>query len=80
MTIEEFFELLKNKPITDYIVRIRLKYDHEDQYRYTNELLLVDSDMSYYWDSDWNEGETDIAILGYIAVDDVLILDWRPPE
>lgn len=71
MTLEEFFELLENKLVTDYIVRIRLKYDHEEEYRYINELLLVDSDMTYYWNSDWNEGETDVTIVGYIAVDDV---------
>ena len=71
MTLEDFFELLENKIVTDYIVRIKLKYDHEEQYRYTNELLLVDSDMSYYWNNDWNEGETDVTIVDFIAVDDV---------
>ena len=71
MTLEEFFEELKNRPISDYVVRIKLKYDHEEKYRYINELLLVEPDMTYAWHSDWNEGETDIIILGYIAVDDV---------
>lgn len=73
MTLEEFFEELKNRPISDYVVRIKLKYDHEEKYRYINELLLVEPDMTYAWNSDWNEGETDVTILGYIDVDDVLI-------
>ena len=77
MTLEEFFKVLENKPVTDYIVRIRLKYDHEEKYRYTNELLLVDSDMSYYWNSDWNEGETDVTVVGYKSVDDVMFFKWN---
>ena len=44
-----------------------LKYDHEDDYHYTNELLLFDGD-NYYWDSDWDEGQQDIHVVGYMPI------------
>ena len=68
MKLDDFFKFLSKLPVDDYVVRLKLKYDHEHYYRYTNELLLYDG-SDYYWDSDWNEGEQDVEVIGYIAVD-----------
>lgn len=73
MNLIEFFDELKKVPIESQLVTIKLKYDYEDNYRYTNELLLVDENCEYYWLSDWNEGETDIEIIAYIPVSDIEI-------
>lgn len=75
MQEKEFFELLKSLPIEDKIVKIKLKYDHEKEYRTENVLLLVDEEVNpmnhYVWEYDWNEGETDVSIEGFINVADV---------
>lgn len=75
MKIDIFFKLLDTLPVDDYIVRIKLKYDNETDYRYTNELLLYEgSDYEgsiYIWNNDWNEGEQDVEVIGYIPVSEV---------
>jgi hypothetical protein len=73
MNLIEFFDELKKVPIESQLVTIKLKYDHEDNYRYTNELLLVDENCGYYWLSDWNEGETDVEVIAFIPVSDIEI-------
>ena len=72
MTLEEFLEKLKTEKITDYIVRLKYKYNFEKEYTYSNELLLINHGIDYEWNNDWIEGQTDIEVLEYIAVDDVL--------
>lgn len=73
------FEEFKNKIdsdsyVTDYIVRIRRKYEHEPKFRETNEILLWScEDSEYHWLNDWHEGEECVEIVGYIAVEDVYI-------
>ena len=75
MRLDDFFKLLDKLPVDDYIVRIKLKYDHETDYQYTNELLIYDgSDYEgsiYHWDNDWDEGQQDIEVIGYISVSEV---------
>ena len=71
MTLDEFYEEIKKYPIEDYIVSIRYKYNWEKEYRQTNELYLVQDDLSHAWHSDWREGEEEITIIGFIAVRDV---------
>lgn len=58
----------------DYLVRIRLKYDHEKEWHEINELLLFDPEIPdmYGWYNDWNEGES-FQIVGYIALNDIKI-------
>ena len=70
MTLEEFFEKLKTEIITDYIVKLKYKYDCEEKYTYSNELLFVDNQCDYVWYNDWNEGQTDVEVLEYFAVSD----------
>ena len=73
MLYSDFLKL--NLLRTDYIVIIRLRYDHEKEWRETAEILSYDptSDI-HYWESDWNEGEQHIEIdaavpLEYIRSD-----------
>lgn len=71
MTEYQFYEEIRNQPIQDYIVSIRLRYDHETEWEYLNELYLVEDDLSYEWLNDWYEGQQQVEILGYFAINDV---------
>ena len=73
-----FFSEIEDGEACDYIVRIRLKYDHESGYRETNELLLFEdsgspSGNSFVWLRDWHEGEETVQIMGYVKVHEVKI-------
>lgn len=70
MILDDFFKLLNTLPVDDYVVRLTLKYDDEKDYRYTNEILLFDGD-DYIWANDWDEGEQDVEVLGYISVSEI---------
>lgn len=65
-----FFKLLPTLPIDDYVIRLMLKYNHEKEYQYSNELLLYDG-SHYYWDNDWDEGQQSVEVIGYISVSEV---------
>ena len=73
MSIKEFFKYLETKDIETQIVYLRYKYSWEDDWIYSNQILEVDMsvDGSYIWNSDWNEGQEDVEVLGFIAVSDV---------
>ena len=73
MNVEEFMEHLKTKPIETQIVYLRYKHSWEDTWTYSNQILEVDMDEKdfYIWNSDWNEGQEDVEILGCVAVSDV---------
>ena len=74
MTLEEFFEMLKKEHIiSDMIVRLAYKYDHEKEYTYSNEILTVEwpNYDTYIWEHDWDEGQQNVWVLGYILVEDV---------
>lgn len=75
MKVDDFFKLLAKLPVDDYVIRLKLKYDHEKYYSYTNELLIYDgSDYEgsiYHWDNDWDEGQQDVQVIGYIAVSQI---------
>jgi len=79
MTIEEFNEYIRKQPLQTYIVEIKLKYQYEKEYRYTNEILRVENGCDYVWLQDWNEGEEDVEILNCVALNDIdLSLQWIP--
>ena len=73
MTLDEFFGKLYNDMIhEDLIVRLKYKYDHEDEWTYSNEILEYFGNYGDYgWLNDWNEGQQDVEVLGYIPVDKV---------
>lgn len=69
MPLDEFFKLIKDKPIEDYVVKLRYRYSFEDDWTYSNEILEWDPDLDdYEWCNDWYEGYDEIEVLGYIAV------------
>ena len=73
ITLDEFFKQLEDKPLQDWIVRIRIKTDSDTEYHYSNELLLLATSGSYEWYDDWYEGEKDIMVVGYKAVSEVKV-------
>lgn len=73
MNESEFMEYIKDFMITDYIVTFKM-YDYDKKhFHFENQLLLVDSNMDYYWDSDWDEGQP-YEIIGVLMVDCVLTM------
>ena len=72
MTLKEFKEAIDREPeIRDYLVKIKIKYKNETEYRYLNELLLVSPPCFYEWANDWFEGEEDVRIVDYKAIEDI---------
>lgn len=77
MTLYELFKIL-HKPTSihqDYIVKLKYRYSFEERYTIENQILEYDgSEDEYVWLDDWDEGQDDVEVLGYIAVQDVQIL------
>lgn len=72
MTIDETFNELKDKARDTFIVTLKYKYDFEKNYTIENHILEYDSmSDSYVWLNDWNEGQTDVEVLGYMPLGDV---------
>ena len=77
MSLDEFFNLIKDE-CTDYIVKLAYKYDWEKGYTISNELLEWDYSMNdYIWEHDWDEGQDDVFVLGFIKVSDVIVPDYE---
>ena len=74
MTLDEFFKEIEDD-FGDFIVKLKYKGDHEKTYRTSNEILSYDDTYGFCWLNDWNEGETDVEVVGYINVDDVKVED-----
>ena len=55
-----------------YIVKIKMKYDHEMEYSYSNEILIY-TGVGWKWLNDWWEGQQDVQIRGWIEVSDLEI-------
>lgn len=72
MTLERFFEDLQYYPACDYLVEVHYKYDFEDYYTVSNEVLLFCNDH-YAWLNDWNEGQENIKIYKFIAISEIEI-------
>lgn len=73
MTRKEFDKWFKKQKIGDKLVRIRYKYNHEKEWTYSNELLLLGGDFEYFWADDWDEGYDRVEILGCIDIRDIPI-------
>ena len=74
MKLQEFYKMLDSDDFlrTDYIVKLAYKYDWEKEYTIENEYLEYDGNQDVWvWLHDWNEGQTDVEVLGYIDIDDV---------
>lgn len=70
-TFEEFMGQIKDRIYGDYVVRIMLKYDYEEQYREITTIMTIRPDDQIEWLDDWNEGEKCVFILGYIWIEDI---------
>lgn len=80
MTVDEFMDYLMGcKYMQDYIVRLRYKYASEKEWTESNEILEVAPSGVYEWLNDWDEGQKDVEVIGWIPVSDVkdLILPER---
>ena len=57
-----------------YIVKLGYKYsfEYESERVICNEYYFNNGDISY-WENDWCEGQTDIIIYGFTALDEVEI-------
>ena len=72
-TIEQFFEYMKENNLFEVIVNIRYKYSYENNYTYSNEYLCYHFEHdTFEWLNDWDEGQKDVEILGYISVDSII--------
>lgn len=77
MKLNEFVDMLDSDDFlrTDYIVRLKYKYPWEKDYTISNEYLEYDGNHDrWFWLNDWNEGQTDVEVIGYIDIDNA----WVP--
>ena len=70
MKLDDFLKFVYTLKVDDYVVRLKLKYDHENTYHYSNELLLYDG-SDYYWDNDWDEGQQYVEVVGFIPTSEI---------
>ena len=54
----------------DYIVDIRYKYSSQIVYSRSNEFVSINYN-GVTWNMDWWEGEEDVDLIGFIALEDV---------
>lgn len=79
ITLDTFHKLLDDYKLndSDYIVRLMYKYDWEENYSYENVIYShtgeYTPDGSRIWEvsNDWNEGQKDCWVIGYIALQDI---------
>lgn len=60
MKYEEWNELELYQ--TDYIVCLRLKYEHNKKFQTTTEILHYVGNNCFEWLNDWNEGQQEIYV------------------
>lgn len=74
LTLEQFENLLDNHlPRQTYIVSIKYKYEWETEYETDNIIYEYNGNEDIYEITDWNEGQTDCYVTGYVALSDVKI-------
>lgn len=74
-TLEEFYKMVEDKEIYgDLIVRLAYKYDYEEKYEVSNEVGCYNHQADCFdWFNDWDEGQQDVYVLGFIKVDNVIV-------
>lgn len=71
-TYEKFMQRLTSQmERTDYIIRLGTRYSGEKDYTYSNEVLVYDGDDTFQWLNDWDEGQDDVIVVGYIPVAEI---------
>lgn len=74
--LQAFYKTVHEKYyFDDLLVFMRYKYDFETEWNYSNQLFLFESDdIGHVWQHDWDEGQQDVEILGFMKIDDVPFL------
>ena len=75
ITLNEFDTILrKQECYKDVIVKLAYKYEWEKLYTVTNEILeYCPCRDTWEWLNDWNEGQQDVKVIGFIPVSNVPI-------
>lgn len=77
MTLKHFF-MIADIGKGDYIVRLKYKHDWQKDYHYSNEVVSYEMDSAtWIWLNDWWEGEKDVEVLSYVAIDDITFPDRK---
>lgn len=76
MTLEEFDRELEKRPIEPLIVRLKWKYKWEKEYTYSNEILDYEDDH-YVWLNDWDEGQDEVYVVGFIPIADIEVPEYK---
>lgn len=85
LTVSDFCEMLDlwdvpgTSCIDVLIVEIKYKYDHETEWTIDNEILEPymghgDGDDGWIWLNDWDEGQQQQYVLGWIALSDLEVV------
>lgn len=76
LDVDEFEKLIDEKYyFDDLLVFMRYKYDFETEWDYSKQLFLFEGDdIGHVWQNDWDEGQQDVEILGFMKIDDVPFL------
>lgn len=71
-SLDEFFDCMRRNNLFEVIVRIRYKYSYETNWTYSNEYLCYHFEHDIFeWANDWNEGQSDVEVIGYISIDNI---------
>lgn len=85
---DEFMDLIRTMPCQDYVVRVRYRYDWEDIWTESNEVLeyypcndaRAKIHDDYVWLNDWFEGQQWVEIMGFMPVDEVKVKERKVPK
>jgi len=66
ISLQEFFDKLEKADLYgEFLVKLAYKYDFEKEYHISIECLSVGSHCTC-WFNDWNEGQSDVRVLGFV--------------
>jgi hypothetical protein len=56
----------------EFVVGIKMKYDHEREYEHINVIFSFDSEHAVFcWDYDWWEGQQEVYVEGIIPISEI---------
>ena len=75
MTLDKFYKKIEQLNLReDLIVKIAYKYKWEKDYTFTNEYLqYIPCRDDWEWLNDWNEGQQDVKVIGFISMSNVTV-------
>lgn len=73
ISLKEFFDKLERAQLYgEFLVKLAYKYRFEKNYHYSIECLSVGLDCTC-WFNDWDEGQDDVRVIGFVAVESEII-------